>query len=141
MNKVKELLVLATHFYTEWRDGTSIKEDKELRDLMKTVAETSKKYIVNEQDIANCIESVYKKLEHITSGKEVEANAIILSLGSIMLLLEDNIFKGSSDMKVKRISNSLYNEIEAIDSSKSGFRNANKLIGQLDNIYKTKETK
>lgn len=129
----KELLVLATHFYTEWNDSSD-SPLKDFKELISVANKNSKK--ITDNEIIKLLESGYAKLHDITSGKDITANALILSLGCLMLLLEDMYFKGSTAMTVRRLALSLYKDIEKEEQSSEGFRNANKLISQYDDYTK-----
>lgn len=131
--KDKELLILAQHFYIE---SDKAKCNKKMFDeLIKSVSTIAKKLVRNEQGIAKALEGAYKRLESITKGKEIECNAFILSVGSLMLLLEDNYFKGSTKMKISRLVRDIYTDIEKYQKNDDGFRNANRIISKLGESY------
>lgn len=132
----KEYLVLAYHFYNEWKGSSKVQKHSKLSEMIKALNLDIKKEI-DKREIPSLLESAYKKMIKVVANKEVVANSLILSIGSLMLLIEDNYFKGSRDMAIKRLTNDIYKDIEKVESGTQSFRDANMIISKLDELNRS----
>jgi len=125
-----ECILLGTSFLQQYKDGGSL-IDSDIKELLEYGAKLSKKYIKNTKNIEKYTESAYYKLEKITNGKDVDVNVLVLSVSFFMLLMENKAIGGSESMKVKRLTNSIYNKVEPIVSADM-LHITNKLVKEFD---------
>jgi hypothetical protein len=75
--------------------------------------------------------AVANKVNTVLENKEIEGNVIALSLASLMILIEDDVFKGSKMMKATRLVNSIYADLERSKMGTEELNNSMKLIYRL----------
>ena len=131
----KELFAVALSFAQIFLDNTpdAIKDSNftEYWDFIR-----ANKDIKTETGAIDSINSVYKTLEDITDGEDVDVHPLLLSVNAILYIWESGYYKGSKAMKGLRVANTLYFKIED-NTDTPRLKRTNKLMGELINRYGT----
>ena len=129
--KQKEYLVLGTAFITEYNEDQPT--DSDIKELLQFLGQQCNLYIKNKDNVIKYTESAYVKLFDLTEGKDVTANLLCLAVGFVMLLLEEDVFKGSNLLKVKRLTNSIFNKLEQSQKLET-LMTTNKLVAKFKDL-------
>jgi len=130
-NTEREYLILAVAYMVEYQEEQDI--DAELKELYDFLAKEA--YFSCNKNMNTSIKvakDVTEKLESLYKDNDVTANLLCLALNLCMLLVEDDAFKGSKGMKLKRLTISLYNRLSDVQNGNEGFKNSNRIISRLE---------
>ena len=130
--QIKQLFSLALSFAQQFLDDTEedhpdVKEYLnyiQLHNNTKTMDESIKQ-----------VNNVYYALTDITEGEDITANPLLLSVSATLYIYESGYFKGSTAMKVLRLTNHIYNKLEALVGQEQSFKDTNKLMSKLHIKY------
>lgn len=128
----KELFSLALSFLDQFTSESETKHP-EVEELYAFVKKT--KNIKTQSGAIDSLDSVYKRLNTIVEGKEVDANVLLLAVSSVLYLAEWGYWKGSNEMKAFRLGNNVYNSLERELAGKPEFKVTNRIMARLDDEY------
>lgn len=107
----KQFLCLATSYLDMYVNENKL--DKEVLELYEFVRkETFIKHNKKQEEIINNTHLISLKIEYALKGEEIEGNVLVLGLASLMVLIEDNVYKLSKGMKLKRLVNDIFDKVE-----------------------------
>lgn len=131
MNKKQiRYAVCSLYFISMYKD--EYKLDSNLKEMEKTLGKIVKKHVRSEEETFTIVEEQYKIMNKITNGIDVDANLIGLATGFIFLLMEEEAFKGSVAMTMKRTSLQAYNVLEKQIIDSRELTSTNRLIRDID---------
>ncbi len=133
--KHKELLSLGMTFLHQFNEEHPEKEYMDVRESLEMLGKQAKVTLGNQAEAVKYGTACSLKLTEVSGQEEIDANLLLLSIGLVGLLMEDDFFKGSRAMTVKRLYWGIYNKIESYHQFTDQFRNSNKLIAKLEDKY------
>jgi hypothetical protein len=110
----KEMLCLSTAYldiYVTNEDNIVDSDIKELYDFCRTevyftVCNTNQELALQHTD------SIHSKIQLATIGEDVEVNVLAFALQACFVLVEDDVFKLSKNMKLNRLTRDIYSKLE-----------------------------
>jgi len=134
-NKVKQFMALGVGYLDQYIEENDVK-DGYIRELYEfTRRDLFALHDKNQQQVIRSIDTVLDTIIEL-QGEEIEANLLALSISAFFIVYELEYWKGSKNLKAKRLLWGIYNDIEKYNSSTIGFYNSNELVSRLD--YKIK---
>jgi len=129
----KELFAIALSFAQIFLDNNpDAIEDSEFMEYWDFIR--ANKDIKTEQGAIDSINSVYKVLEELTNGEDVDVHPLLLSVSAVLFIWESGYYKGSKALKGLRVANTLYFKIEKHTEAHK-LNRTNKLMRELIERY------
>jgi len=128
-NKHKELLCFATSYLDIYVTDDDNIVDNDIQELYDFVRYKTAQSHYSLNGMYESTDIIASKVQLATAGSEMVVNVLAVATSCVMVLIEDNVFKGSELLRAKRLTNNIYNKIE--NYKDEAFLNAMKIIAKV----------
>jgi len=127
----KEYLVLAVSYLQQFKEEKGFK-NQTLNELHKFLSiEAIKAFDNSAEAMISTVNNALNKITNIYNTDNVSVNVLGFILGACSMLIENEVFKGSKNMQIQRLTKYILDDVEKVAKDKKEIYLAMKVITKL----------